>query len=179
MNNQSQTAAPGIWIAFYDPSYNITELLPSGEAYILEIDANSRTVVNIGLQYYEYLTKRPRYIYGKQILECYSFHSLTRLSRCSNVCSAESGFSLRCRRSFLVSLQSQCRDTDSQFHTDYRKTGKEIPLVGKSRWTPIPGPPVRDLTGFRQEVIAEAGSYFALVQFLSWIISGAAWVGDP
>ena len=64
-NNESVTLAPGIWMAIYDPTLDIAEALSSGEVYTAQIDANSHTVVNIGLVYYKYISRRPVYKYGK------------------------------------------------------------------------------------------------------------------
>lgn len=53
-------------MAIYDPELYIAEAISSGSLHTAEIDANSHTVVNIGLKYYEYLAKRSSYIYGER-----------------------------------------------------------------------------------------------------------------
>lgn len=52
-------------MAIYDPAYDISEVLSTGKVYMAQIDANSHTVVNIGLRYHEYISMSPSYIYGK------------------------------------------------------------------------------------------------------------------
>jgi hypothetical protein len=51
-------------MVIYDASYKFHEMLEAGQAFIAEVDANSHTVVNIGLTYYTYLNKTPSYKYG-------------------------------------------------------------------------------------------------------------------
>ena len=64
-SNVSLTPSPGIWMAIYDPSYDIAQLMTDGQLYTAQIDANSHTVVNIGLKYYTYLNKTSNYKYGQ------------------------------------------------------------------------------------------------------------------
>ena len=63
--NSSLTPAPGVWMAIYDPSYDIVQSMTDGQLYTAQIDANSHTVVNIGLKYYTYLNKTSNYKYGQ------------------------------------------------------------------------------------------------------------------
>jgi hypothetical protein len=64
-SNASLTPAPGVWMAIYDPSYDVVQLMTNGQLYTAQIDANSHTVVNIGLKYYTYLNKTSNYKYGQ------------------------------------------------------------------------------------------------------------------
>lgn len=61
----SLTTAPGIWMAIYDPAYDIKQMVADGQLYTAQIDANSHTVVNIGLVHYRYLNKTANYRYRK------------------------------------------------------------------------------------------------------------------
>jgi hypothetical protein len=63
-SNVSLTPSPGVWMAIYDPSHDIVQLMTDGQLYIAQIDANSHTVVDIGLKYYTYLNKTSNYKYG-------------------------------------------------------------------------------------------------------------------
>ena len=63
--NVSLTTAPGVWMAIYDPSFDLVQMMADGQLYTAQIDANSHTVVNIGLEYYTYLNKTPNYRYGE------------------------------------------------------------------------------------------------------------------
>lgn len=63
--NTSITTAPGVWIAIFDPSYDIVRMMTDGQLYTAQIDANSHTFVNIGLEYYTYLNKTSNYKYSK------------------------------------------------------------------------------------------------------------------
>ena len=63
--NVSLTTAPGIWMAIYDPAFDLTQMMADGQLYTAQIDANSHTVVNIGLEYYTYINKTSNYRYGK------------------------------------------------------------------------------------------------------------------
>ena len=63
--NVSLTTAPGVWMAVYDASFDLVQMMADGQLYTAQIDANSHTVVNIGLEYYKYLNKTPNYKYGE------------------------------------------------------------------------------------------------------------------
>jgi hypothetical protein len=66
-------------MAIYDPELTIENAITRGTLYTAQIDANSHTVVNIGLKYYEYISKRSSYNYGMQtLLEIIS----TKLTQC-------------------------------------------------------------------------------------------------
>jgi hypothetical protein len=66
--DQSLTTAPGVWMAIYDPAFDLVQMMADGQLYTAQIDANSHTVVNIGLVYYTYLNRTSNYKYGKQAL---------------------------------------------------------------------------------------------------------------
>lgn len=68
---ESLTPSPGIWMAIYDASYGIDQMIADGQTYTAQVDANSHTVVNIGLEYYMYLNKTSNYKYGKRHKESY------------------------------------------------------------------------------------------------------------
>jgi hypothetical protein len=59
----SLTPAPGVWMAIYDPQYDIEQMIPDGQLYTAQIDANSHTVVNVGLVRYRYLNRTSNYKY--------------------------------------------------------------------------------------------------------------------
>jgi hypothetical protein len=54
-----------MWMAVYDPSFSFAQMMQEGQLYTAQIDANSHTVVNIGLMYYTYVNKTSSYRYGK------------------------------------------------------------------------------------------------------------------
>jgi hypothetical protein len=56
-----------MWMAIYDPSYNIGEMLMRDQVFTAQIDANARTVVSIGLVHYRYLNGTSNYRYRKSI----------------------------------------------------------------------------------------------------------------
>jgi hypothetical protein len=56
--------APGIWMAIYDPLYDIRDMIVRNQLFTAQIDANSRTVVTIGLVHYRYLNGTSNYRYG-------------------------------------------------------------------------------------------------------------------
>jgi hypothetical protein len=63
--NESVTTAPGVWIAVYDPQYDIGDAIRNGYLQSAQIDANGHTVITVGLQYYEYIDRPPAYRYGE------------------------------------------------------------------------------------------------------------------
>jgi hypothetical protein len=63
--NESVTTAPGVWIAVYDPRYDIGDALRNGYLQSAQIDANGHTVITVGLLHYEYINKPPAYRYGE------------------------------------------------------------------------------------------------------------------
>jgi hypothetical protein len=54
-----------MWMAIYDPSFSFAQMMAEGQLYTAQIDANSHTVVNIGLVYYTYVNRTSSYGYGK------------------------------------------------------------------------------------------------------------------
>jgi hypothetical protein len=60
----SAIPAPGIWMAIYDPLYDIRDMIVRNQLFTAQIDANSRTVVTIGLVHYRYLNGTSNYRYG-------------------------------------------------------------------------------------------------------------------
>jgi hypothetical protein len=50
-------------MAIYDPQYDIEQMIPDGQLYTAQIDANSHTVVNVGLVRYRYLNRTSNYKY--------------------------------------------------------------------------------------------------------------------
>jgi hypothetical protein len=77
----------------------------------------------------------------------------------------------------MVSLPSYSRDADPQPSQNDRAGRKKIRLDSKSSFQPISNgiPLCRGSSKIIQRVVADAGAYFALVQFFSWIVSGMAW----
>jgi hypothetical protein len=61
----SVTTTPGLWMATYDPTYDIKQMVSYSQLYTTQIDANSHTVVKIGLVHYRYLNKTSNYKYRK------------------------------------------------------------------------------------------------------------------
>jgi hypothetical protein len=54
-----------MWMAIYDPSFSFAQMMAEGQLYTAQIDANSHTVVNIGLLYHTYVNRTSSYGYGK------------------------------------------------------------------------------------------------------------------
>jgi hypothetical protein len=50
-------------MAVYDPEFNIKQMISDGQVYTAQIDANSHTVLNIGLVHYRYINKISNYRY--------------------------------------------------------------------------------------------------------------------
>ncbi|KAF2831781.1 hypothetical protein CC86DRAFT_402277 [Ophiobolus disseminans] len=61
--NSSTVTAPGVWMAIYDPSFSLAQMMADGQLYTAQIDANGHTVVNVGLKYYTYLNRTSNYKY--------------------------------------------------------------------------------------------------------------------
>ncbi|CAO2653808.1 Nn.00g032190.m01.CDS01 [Neocucurbitaria sp. VM-36] len=135
--NASLTPAPGVWMAIYDPSYDIVQMMKDGQLYTAQIDANSHTVVNIGLKYYTYLNKTSSYKYDVTI---------STRQNLDFVCDISKDDWWPCHLTVEVQIPSFLRTI---IHEERRQD-----------WS---------------RVVADAGAYFALVQFLSWIASGMAW----
>jgi hypothetical protein len=57
--------APGIWMAIYDPLYDISDMILRNQLFTAQIDANSRTVITIGLVHYRYLNGTSNYRYRR------------------------------------------------------------------------------------------------------------------
>jgi hypothetical protein len=53
-------------MAIYDPSYDLGHMITNHQLFTAQIDANSYTVVNIGLVHYRYLNHTSNYRYRKQ-----------------------------------------------------------------------------------------------------------------
>ncbi|KAF2689564.1 hypothetical protein K458DRAFT_384198 [Lentithecium fluviatile CBS 122367] len=135
--NESLTTAPGIWMAIYDPVLGIEDAIAGGTLYTAQIDANSHTVVNIGLKYYQYVSKRSNYNYDVTI---------SVRQNLDLVCDVDVEGWYLCHLTLEVQIPSFLRTIvreENRYH-----------------WS---------------SVVADAGAYFALVQFLSWIFSGSAW----
>lgn len=66
-----------MWMAIYDASYSIEQMIADGQTYTAQVDANSHTVVNIGLEYYKYLNRTSNYKYGMW-LKPFRFKVLTK-----------------------------------------------------------------------------------------------------
>lgn len=67
--NSTVTESPGVFLALYDPSRELKDVISDGLLQVARIDANSGTNINVGLQYYEYLHRPPSYRYGKRALQ--------------------------------------------------------------------------------------------------------------
>ncbi|PSN63501.1 hypothetical protein BS50DRAFT_612664 [Corynespora cassiicola Philippines] len=131
----SVMTAPGIWMVVYDPTYEIGEAIEGGEIFAAVIDANSHVVVNIGLEYYQYINKRSIYRYDV---------SISIRQNLDLVCDVDQEGWYPCHLTLEMQIPSFLRRT------------------------------IREEKSIK-EVASNAGAYLALVQFLSWIISGAAW----
>jgi hypothetical protein len=91
-NAGSLTPAPGIWMAIYDPEFDIRRMVADGQVYTSLFDANSHTTVNIGLVQYNYINKTSNYRYGmyrsslakallRKFSSCFSFGASEHGSR--------------------------------------------------------------------------------------------------
>ncbi|KAH8732637.1 hypothetical protein GQ44DRAFT_667862 [Phaeosphaeriaceae sp. PMI808] len=140
-SNASLTPSPGIWMAIYDPSYDLIEMMVEGQLYTVQIDANSHTVVDIGLVYYTYLNKASNYKY----LTCSEVTVSTR-QNLDLVCDVSKPDWYLCHLTVELEIPSFLR--------------RVVREEKRQDWS---------------RVVADAGAYFALVQFLSWIASGMAW----
>ncbi|KAH7095950.1 hypothetical protein FB567DRAFT_513829 [Paraphoma chrysanthemicola] len=135
--NESLTTAPGMWLAIYDPSRDLIEMQSEGQLYTAQIDANSHTVVNIGLEYYTYLNRTASYRYDVTI---------STRQNLDLVCDITKGGWYPCHVTIEMQIPS------------FRRT--IIREEMKQDWV---------------RVVADAGAYFALIQFLTWTVSGMAW----
>ncbi|KAH4977242.1 hypothetical protein HBI53_135100 [Parastagonospora nodorum] len=131
------TTAPGIWMAIYDPSYDIKQMVTDGQLYTAQIDANSHTVVNIGLVHYRYLNKTANYRY--QV-------SASARQNLDLVCDVTKDGWYLCHLTVEMQIPSLLRMI--------------VQEENRLDWT---------------RVVADAGAYFALIQFFCWIVSGMAW----
>ncbi|KAF2657475.1 hypothetical protein K491DRAFT_742118 [Lophiostoma macrostomum CBS 122681] len=143
-NNESVTLAPGMWVAIYDPTFDLAEALSSGEVYTAQIDANSHTVVDIGLVYYHL---EVNFHLGRYSLDvCLLDVTISVRQNLDLVCDVDYEFWYLCHLTLEVQIPS------------FRRT--VVREEFRYQWS---------------NVVADAGAYFALVQFLSWIVSGSAW----
>lgn len=60
----SVTESPAVYVALYDPAYPLDEIVAEGRLPIATLDANSVTLINVGLRRYEYLRRQPISRYG-------------------------------------------------------------------------------------------------------------------
>jgi hypothetical protein len=72
-------------------------------------------------------------------------------------------------------MLSECRSGDPDIVTNYRTRSEELDLVGELPYFFLQFLKAYQTTNYTtQSLLAEAGAYFALVQFLSWVVSGLA-----
>jgi hypothetical protein len=102
----SLTTAPGIWMAIYDPLYDLGHMITHHQLFTAQIDANSYTVVNIGLAHYRYLNKTSNYRYRKQKMSIESSLSTNSNHRGIDLGKTEPRFSVRCFEGAVVILSS-------------------------------------------------------------------------
>jgi hypothetical protein len=133
LQNASLTTAPGIWMAIYDPSFDLVQLMTDGQLYTAQIDANSHTVVTIGLRYYTYLKKTANYKYGMSTVSNTNSvtQKLTLNHRRDTINASNSGSCLRPEERGLASLSSDRRDADPQLLTNNSSRGKKARLDRK------------------------------------------------
>jgi hypothetical protein len=123
-NAGSLTPAPGIWMAIYDPEFDIRRMVADGQVYTSLFDANSHTAVNIGLVQYKYINRTSNYRYGtwpmfiyklstKEVLQMFQLRRVKTWILCA-ILASHDGFSAITlwRYRYLVFSEQSIRRSD-------------------------------------------------------------------
>ena len=146
---------PNFWLLVYDPTIPAQEAYKSGTAGLTLINANGFTTVTLTPSYFKRRDSLPHYEYDAQV-------STTPML--DVVCDVA-------ERNMKLADAKVKGPNDNAYATCYafiairyanleRETATERPVM---EWG---------------DVVMSVGSYFALVQFVCWVVSGLAWT-DP